>query len=179
KLFFTDYGNVAKVERCDMDGMNRTWIVDSNIEQPTALALDLINKYVYWVDIYLDNLEVVDYQGRKRHTVMRGRQVRHLCGIAVFENYLYAVNSDNFSILRINRYNGSDVQSLTNLENAKEIRVYHKRTQTAARSHACEAEPHGLPGGCSHICLLGSSYKTRTCRCRTGFFLGSDGKSCK
>lgn len=58
-----------------MDGMNRTWIVDSKIEQPTALALDLINKYVYWVDIYLDSVEVVDYQGRKRHTIIKGRQV--------------------------------------------------------------------------------------------------------
>jgi len=75
KLFFTDYGSAAKVERCDTDGMNRTWIVDSKIEQPTALALDLINKYVYWVDIYLDSVEVVDYQGRKRHTIIKGRQV--------------------------------------------------------------------------------------------------------
>ncbi|XP_031410177.1 low-density lipoprotein receptor-related protein 1B-like [Meleagris gallopavo] len=179
KLFFTDYGNVAKVERCDMDGMNRTWIVDSKIEQPTALALDLINKYVYWVDIYLDNVEVVDYEGRKRHTVIKGRQIRHLCGLAVFENYLYAVNSDNFSIWQINRYNGTDTRSLTRLENAKEIRVYQKRTQTSVRSHACEVDPYGMPGGCSHICLLSSNYKTRTCRCRTGFILGSDGRSCK
>lgn len=58
-------------------------------------------------------------------------QVRHLCGLAVFENYLYAVNSDDFSILQINRYNGTDVQSLTRLDNAKGIRVYQKRTQTA------------------------------------------------
>lgn len=75
KLFFTDYGNVAKVERCDMDGMNRTRIVESKIEQPTALALDLINKYLYWVDSYLDYVEVVDYHGRNRHTIIRGRQV--------------------------------------------------------------------------------------------------------
>lgn len=75
KLFFTDYGNAAKVERCDMDGMNRTWIVDSKIEQPTALALDLINKYVYWLDIYLESVEVVDYQGRRRQTITKGRQV--------------------------------------------------------------------------------------------------------
>lgn len=47
------------------------------------------------------------------------------------------------------------------------------------RSHACEVDAYGLPGGCSHICLLSSSYKTRTCRCRTGFNLGSDGRSCK
>lgn len=86
KLFFTDYGNAAKVERCDMDGMNRTWIVDSKIEQPTALALDLINKYVYWVDIYLDSLEVVDYQGRKRQTIIKGRQVG-ICKL-VRSNYI-------------------------------------------------------------------------------------------
>ncbi|OXB63007.1 hypothetical protein ASZ78_003102 [Callipepla squamata] len=142
KLFFTDYGNVAKVERCDMDGMNRTWIVDSKIEQPTALALDLINKYVYWVDIYLDSVEVVDYEGRKRHTVIKGRQVRHLCGLAIFENYLYSVNSDNFSILQINRYNGTDVRSLTRLDNAKEIRVYQKRTQTSGEMKILHSREH-------------------------------------
>uniref|UniRef100_A0A7M4EHT3 Low-density lipoprotein receptor-related protein 1B n=1 Tax=Crocodylus porosus TaxID=8502 RepID=A0A7M4EHT3_CROPO len=179
KLFFTDYGNVAKVERCDMDGMNRTRIVESKIEQPTALALDLINKYLYWVDSYLDYVEVVDYHGRNRHTIIRGRQARHLYGLTIFENYLYAINSDNFNVLRINRYNGTDSQTLTRLEKAKEIRVYQKKIQPTVRSHACEEDPYGLPGGCSHICLLSSSYKTRTCRCRTGFILGSDGKSCK
>lgn len=47
------------------------------------------------------------------------------------------------------------------------------------RSHACEVDQFGKPGGCSDICLLGNGHKTRTCRCRSGFSLGSDGKSCK
>lgn len=75
KLFFTDYGDVPKVERCDMDGMNRTRIVYSKAEQPAALALDLINRLVYWVDLYLDYVGVVDYQGKNRHTLVQGRQV--------------------------------------------------------------------------------------------------------
>uniref|UniRef100_A0A8D1E780 EGF-like domain-containing protein n=2 Tax=Sus scrofa TaxID=9823 RepID=A0A8D1E780_PIG len=179
KLFFTDYGNVAKVERCDMDGMNRTRIIDSKTEQPAALALDLVNKWVYWVDLYLDYVEVVDYQGKNRHTIIQGRQVKHLYGITVFEDYLYATNSDNFNIIRINRFNGTDNHSFIKMENARGIRIYQKRTQPTVRSHACEVDPYGMPGGCSHICLLGSSYKTRTCRCRTGFNLGSDGRSCK
>uniref|UniRef100_A0A8C4MYX3 LDL receptor related protein 1B n=1 Tax=Equus asinus asinus TaxID=83772 RepID=A0A8C4MYX3_EQUAS len=179
KLFFTDYGNVAKVERCDMDGMNRTRIIDSKTEQPAALALDLVNKLVYWVDLYLDYVEVVDYQGKNRHTIIQGRQVRHLYGITVFEDYLYATNSDNFNIIRINRFNGTDIHSLIKMENPRGIRIYQKRTQPTVRSHACEVDPYGMPGGCSHICLLSSSYKTRTCRCRTGFNLGSDGRSCK
>ncbi|KAL8183268.1 UNVERIFIED_CONTAM: hypothetical protein K2H54_030285 [Gekko kuhli] len=57
-----------------MDGMNRTRIVVSQIEQPTALTLDLVSKYVYWVDIYLDLVGVVDYQGHNRHTIAEGRQ---------------------------------------------------------------------------------------------------------
>ena len=47
------------------------------------------------------------------------------------------------------------------------------------RSHACALDQFGKAGGCSDICLLGNSHKTRTCRCRSGFSLGSDGKSCK
>ncbi|XP_015279019.1 PREDICTED: low-density lipoprotein receptor-related protein 1B-like, partial [Gekko japonicus] len=179
KLFFTDYGTVAKVERCDMDGMNRTRIVVSHIEQPTALALDLVSKYVYWVDIYLDLVGVVDYQGHNRHTIAEGRQVRHLYGLTIFENYLYATNLDNFSIMKINRFNGTDTQLLTRLQNAREVHVFHKRIQPTVRSHACEPDLYGMPGGCSHICLLSSSYKTRTCRCRMGFVLGSDGRSCR
>lgn len=53
------------------------------------------------------------------------------------------------------------------------------RSCFAVRSHACEPDQFGKPGGCSDICLLGNSHKTRTCRCRSGFSLGSDGKSCK
>lgn len=75
KLFFTDSGDVPKVERCDLDGMNRTRIVYSKAEQPAALALDLVNRLVYWVDLYLDYVGVVDYQGKNRHTLVQGRQV--------------------------------------------------------------------------------------------------------
>ncbi|XP_038606813.1 low-density lipoprotein receptor-related protein 1B [Tachyglossus aculeatus] len=179
KLFFTDYGNVAKVERCNMDGTNRTRIVDSKAEQPTALALDRIGRLLYWVDTYLDYVAVVDYQGKNRRTVIQGRQVMHLYDLTVFENYLYATNVDHSGVIRINRFNGTDVQPVITMENARGIHVYQKRARPTVRGQACEDDPLGVPGGCSHLCLLGSSHKTRACRCRTGFTLGSDGLSCK
>lgn len=74
-LFFTDYGNTAKVERCNMDGTNRTRLVDYKIEQPTAVALDVVKKLVYWADAYLDYIDVVDYNGRNRHNIIHGSQV--------------------------------------------------------------------------------------------------------
>uniref|UniRef100_A0A6Q2Z9X6 EGF-like domain-containing protein n=1 Tax=Esox lucius TaxID=8010 RepID=A0A6Q2Z9X6_ESOLU len=184
-LFFTDYGNIAKVERCNMDGTNRTRIVDYDTEQPTAIALDLVKKLVYWADAYLDYIEVVDYNGKNRNAVIQGSQVSYIHGLAVFENYLYAThpnpsNENAMDIFKIDRFNTTEHMALTSLGSSRgAIRVYHKLTQPKVRSHACEMDPYGKPGGCSHICLLSGSYKSRTCRCRTGFSMETDGQSCK
>lgn len=59
-----------------MDGTNRTKIVEYKTEQPTAVTLDLVKKLVYWADAYLDFIEVVDYNGKNRHTIIQGNSVR-------------------------------------------------------------------------------------------------------
>ena len=76
KVFFTDYGSTPRVERCDMDGQNRTKLVDSKIVFPHGITLDLVNRLVYWADAYLDYIEVVDYEGKNRHTIIQGLLVR-------------------------------------------------------------------------------------------------------
>lgn len=75
-MFFTDYGSTPRVERCDMDGQNRTKLVDSKIVFPHGITLDLVNRMVYWADAYLDYIEVVDYEGKNRHTIIQGLLVR-------------------------------------------------------------------------------------------------------
>lgn len=55
---------MAKVERCDMDGMNRTRIIDSKTEQPSCTGTRPSQQMGHWVDLYLDYVEVVDYQGK-------------------------------------------------------------------------------------------------------------------
>ena len=59
-----------------MDGQNRTKLVDSKIVFPHGITLDLVNRMVYWADAYLDYIEVVDYEGKNRHTIIQGLQVR-------------------------------------------------------------------------------------------------------
>ncbi|KAL6483428.1 hypothetical protein MHYP_G00083000 [Metynnis hypsauchen] len=185
KMFFTDYGQIPKVERCDMDGQNRTKLVDSKIVFPHGITLDLVSRLVYWADAYLDYIEVVDYEGKNRHTIIQGLQIEHLYSLTVFENYLYATNSDNAnthpktSVIRVNRFNSSEFQVVTRVDKGGALHVYHQRRQPSVRSHACAPDQFRKPGGCSDICLLANSHKSRTCRCRSGFSLGSDGKSCK
>lgn len=58
-----------------MDGTNRTQLVDYRIELPTAVALDVVRKLVYWADAYLDYIDVVDYDGKNRHNIIHGSKV--------------------------------------------------------------------------------------------------------
>lgn len=61
-----------------MDGQNRTKLVDSKIVFPHGITLDLVNRLVYWADAYLDYIEVVDYEGKGRQTIIQGILVREL-----------------------------------------------------------------------------------------------------
>lgn len=62
-------------------------------------------------------------------------QIEHLYGLTVFENYLYATNSDNAnmqpktSVIRVNRFNSSDFQVVTRVDKGGALHVYHQRRQ--------------------------------------------------
>ncbi|GCC44415.1 hypothetical protein chiPu_0028434, partial [Chiloscyllium punctatum] len=56
-----------------MDGQNRSKLVDSKIVFPHGIALDLVNKLVYWADAYLDYIEVVNYEGKHRQAIIQGQ----------------------------------------------------------------------------------------------------------
>ncbi len=55
----------------------------------------------------------------------------------MFENYLYATNSDNAnmqpktSVIRVNRFNSSDFQVVTRVDKGGALHVYHQRRQPA------------------------------------------------
>ncbi|NXW06654.1 LRP1 protein, partial [Fregetta grallaria] len=180
KVFFTDYGQIPKVERCDMDGQNRTKLVDSKIVFPHGITLDLVNRLVYWADAYLDYIEVVDYEGKNRHTIIQGILVTTIGLAAPIRLCLHPCGCRLVSPACPCFLAGVDLWlGRTFLCCSGCLRLLEPTLCVAVRSHACEPDQFGKPGGCSDICLLGNSHKTRTCRCRSGFSLGSDGKSCK
>lgn len=62
-------------------------------------------------------------------------QIEHLYGLTVFENYLYATNSDNAntqqktSVIRVNRFNSTEYQVVTRVDKGGALHVYHQRRQ--------------------------------------------------
>lgn len=49
-MFWTEIGNVVKIERAGMDGSERTAVVNSSLGWPGGVAVDTVSDRIYWTD---------------------------------------------------------------------------------------------------------------------------------
>lgn len=57
-MYWTDWGEVPKIERADLDGMERVVMVNTSLGWPNGLALDYHERKIYWGDAKTDKIEV-------------------------------------------------------------------------------------------------------------------------
>jgi len=50
----------AKVERAYMNGSNRDVLVDTNLQWPNGLSIDLATNTLYWCDAFTDRIQKLD-----------------------------------------------------------------------------------------------------------------------
>uniref|UniRef100_A0AAY5KVE9 EGF-like domain-containing protein n=1 Tax=Esox lucius TaxID=8010 RepID=A0AAY5KVE9_ESOLU len=148
---------VERIDMCDFDGDNRVTLVAENLLTPHGLALDpTVGKTV----------------------LNGGTQVPYPFGISVFENHVFFTDWNKMGVIRTNRFNGSDPTLIYRTANTPgHIVVAHPVLQPMVMS------PCGRHnGGCQHICVL--SHRTDNdglgfrCKCRLGYDLHEDGRSC-
>lgn len=154
-LFWTDWDdNYPRIERCSMAGKHRQAITTTSQVSagwPNGLSLDYTQKRVYWVDAKSDSIYTVKYDGSDIHMVLRDRDfLSHPFAVTVFENYIYWTDWRTASVIRANKWNGTDMQVIQRTQTQPfGIQVLHSSRQPQAEN------PCGLNnGGCSHLCLL-------------------------
>ena len=89
RLYWTDWGNVAKIERSSMDGKDRTVLINTNLVWPNAITLDYQTKTLYWADAALDKIESSDTDGLSRTLLTDSSLVGHPFAITIFNDTLY------------------------------------------------------------------------------------------
>ena len=65
-MFWTDWGDIGKIESASMDGSNRQVIHSTGVAWPNGIALDYSTQRIYWVDALLDRIEYSSYNGSNR-----------------------------------------------------------------------------------------------------------------
>ena len=68
-MFWTDWGQTAKIESSFMNGGDRRTIVNSSLSQPNGITVDYLSERIYWTDSSLDKIEYANYDGTGRTSV--------------------------------------------------------------------------------------------------------------
>lgn len=177
-IFWTDWGAKARIERAGMDGENRLEIISGGIVRwPNGLAVDILDRRVYWADAKMKLISSCDYWGKDVRTVIHSHQhLRHPFSLAVFEEKLYWTDWDQEGVLTVNKFHGNDVKTLMKgISGPMTVRVYHEQAQPE-HTNKCENSD------CEHLCLPRAMFreaiqaketdilgKTYTCGCDVGF----------
>lgn len=121
-MFWTDwiYWNYnSKIEKADMDGGNRTVVVqfgtDYRFSHPNGLALDVTKNWLYWVDSYNDRLEVYEFSSNKRREIISAHQEPYLSypfGLALHENHLFWADGNYYGVYRVDRNTGLNTRKI-------------------------------------------------------------------
>ncbi|KAK7483330.1 hypothetical protein BaRGS_00025390 [Batillaria attramentaria] len=90
-MFWTDWGEPAKIERANYDGSDRRTLHSYFLALPNGLAVDLQNNLMYWVDAGTDLVECSDLDGNNRKQIfaLRGH---HLFGLTYHGDELFVTD---------------------------------------------------------------------------------------
>ncbi|VDI33223.1 low-density lipoprotein receptor-related protein 1 (alpha-2-macroglobulin receptor) [Mytilus galloprovincialis] len=177
-LFWTDWdAKFPRIETCSMAGENRRTIFNiSGITGggwPNGLAIDYDFKRLYWIDARSDSIHTIDYNGADHRLILKHHEgMRHPFALTLFGNYVYWTDWGTNSLMRANKFNGSNVTTIQQtMTQPFDLQVYHPLRQPSM-PNPCENN-----GNCSHLCLIGYNQVAK-CLCPHLKKLSSDGKSC-
>ena len=99
----------------------------------------------------------------------------HPFAISLFGNYLYYTDWKTNSVIRTNKFNGSEIVVVQKaMTQPFDVKIYHPSRQPKLNSsHPCLTNN----GGCSHLCLLSKRFKFR-CECPHIMKLDKDNRTC-
>uniref|UniRef100_A0A8C1U6D5 Very low-density lipoprotein receptor n=1 Tax=Cyprinus carpio TaxID=7962 RepID=A0A8C1U6D5_CYPCA len=181
-LYWSDWGEPAKIEKSGMNGIDRQVLVETDIQWPNGITLDLIKGRLYWVDSKLHMLCSVDLNGDNRRKVLQSPDyLAHPFALTVFEDRVFWTDGENEAIYGANKFTGSNVTLLaSNLNEPQDIIVYHELIQLSGTNWCNEKTENG---GCSFMCLPAPQVNKHspkfTCVCPQGQTLTSDGLRCR
>lgn len=106
-MYWTDWGNVARIEKSSMDGRNRSVIHNTSLTWPNGLALDFQNQVLYWADASLDKIESSNVDGSNRRIITSFTDDLHPFGLALFDGILYFTDWAGSSVRSVDPRNGN------------------------------------------------------------------------
>ncbi|XP_070690670.1 very low-density lipoprotein receptor [Pempheris klunzingeri] len=169
-MFWTEIGNVVKIERAGMDGSERMAVVNSSLGWPGGVAVDTISDRVYWTDERLRAIGSATLDGHDIR-ILQMKETTNPFSLAVFNDMLYWSDAKKRMVLAAHKISGKNHKVL--LKRPRQpfgVKIIHQLFQMGIKS-PCEKMT------CSHMCVLALGPKA-VCKCPSGLLLAEDGLTC-
>uniref|UniRef100_A0A8D3C0A7 EGF-like domain-containing protein n=1 Tax=Scophthalmus maximus TaxID=52904 RepID=A0A8D3C0A7_SCOMX len=167
-MFWTEIGNVVKIERAGMDGSERMAVVNSSLGWPGGVAVD--TDRVYWTDERLGAIGSATLDGDDIR-ILQMKETTNPFALAVFNDMLYWSDAKKRVVQAAHKISGKKHQIL--MKRHKQpfgVKIIHPWLQMGSQS-PCEKRE------CSHMCVLAPGPKA-VCKCPSGLLLAEDGLTC-
>ncbi|XP_022648330.1 low-density lipoprotein receptor-related protein 4-like isoform X3 [Varroa destructor] len=172
-MYWTDWGDLPKIERSTMAGSSRTVLVQNGLKWPNALAIDHGSETLFWTDANLKIIEMLHLPSMTRRVLLQ-KEMPNPFGLYFFEGRIYWSDYEKHMIQSANAQTGADRRLVRDrLEGINNIIIYHRQRPEVPNSCALDK------CGCSRQCLLSAGNPSGCeCACPTGSALLNDTKSC-
>ena len=131
-MFWTDWGDDAKIEKCGMNGdvKSRQVIVSKNVDWPNGLTIDYTVNRIWWTDARRDIIESADLNGNHRRVILKSGTLAHPFGISVFLDNMYWTDWTAGQLFRANKFTGGGTVALTvYTQGIMDVVVFHRARQ--------------------------------------------------
>ena len=98
-MYWTDWGEEARIERAGMDGSNRTILHNTNLIWPNGITIDYDHQILYWIDAGLDTLEYSNVDGTGRTLLDNSDKIDHPFSITLYNDFLFWTDWQQMAIL--------------------------------------------------------------------------------
>lgn len=134
-MYWTDWGRFPKIQRADMDGSNRTVIIDKNLVWPNGIIIDKQSHRLIWADARMEIIESADLDGNNRRILVTN--VNHPFGLTIAGRHIYWTDWQKLAIFKADKDTGSnvviirrtlpglmDIQAVVRSPDGKEIMIF-------------------------------------------------------
>ncbi|XP_075213619.1 low-density lipoprotein receptor-related protein 4-like [Lycorma delicatula] len=145
-LYWTDWGDVPKIERSFMDGSKRKTVITSALGFPNGLAIDYEEEKLYWTDALKDRIEMSDIDGKERIPLVP--ETTHPFGLTQFGDHIYWTDWYKKVVERADKMTGRNRATIrSDILNVMEIQAVTPDRQPGWSPCVIDN------GHCSHLCL--------------------------
>ena len=107
-LYWTDWGTNPKIERADLDGSNRKVLVNSSLRWPNGIAIDYVERKLYWGDAGTDEISCVNLDGTNKQVVLK--DLPHVFGLSILEDDIFWTDWQLRKLYKANKHDKKKIE---------------------------------------------------------------------